>query len=151
MTPRTEVVYRGASAAAGPLLFLERTRRVALGESVIVRQPGQVDRRGQVIDAGERVTVIQLLDTTVGLAPDRAEVVLTGESATAVVGRELLGRALDGHGVPVDGLPVPVGDTLRPRPDTLRPRPDTMRPKPDTTRPRPDTMRPPPRDTLVKN
>ena len=114
MTPRTEVVYRGAAGAAGPLLFLERTRRVALGESVIVRQPGQTDRRGQVIDAGERVTVIQLLDATVGLAPDRADVVLTGESASAVVGRELLGRALDGHGVPVDGLPAPVGDALRP-------------------------------------
>ncbi|MBL0172031.1 MAG: V-type ATP synthase subunit B [Gemmatimonadaceae bacterium] len=111
---RTEVTHRGAAGAGGPLLFLEQTRRVALGESVIVRQPGQLDRRGQVIDAGERTTVIQLLDATVGLAPDRVEVVLTGESATAVVGRELLGRALDGHGAPVDGLPAPIGDALRP-------------------------------------
>ena len=114
MTKRAEVVYRGATAAGGPLLFLEHTRRVALGESVLVRQKGQPDRRGQVIDAGSRVTVIQLLDATVGLAPDRVHVVLTGERAMAVVGRELLGCALNGHGAPVDGLPAPIGEAMRP-------------------------------------
>ncbi len=106
--------YHGAAAAAGPLLFLERTRHVALGEWVRVEMPGQPDRRGQVIDAGERITTIQLLDSTVGLAPDRADVVLTGDVASTVVGRELLGRAFDGHGAPVDGLPAPIGDAVRP-------------------------------------
>ncbi len=114
MTIAPERIYRGAASAAGPLLVLERTRRVALGEWVRVRVPGQPDLRGQVIDAGERVTTIQLLDSTVGLAVDRAEVVLTGDVATTVVGRELLGRAFDGHGAPVDGLPAPVGDAVRP-------------------------------------
>jgi len=109
-----ERVYRGAAAAAGPLLFLERTRRIALGEWVVVRGPGQPDRRGQVIDAGTSATVIQLLDDTIGFKPDGAEVVLTGEVATAVVGRELLGRVFDGHGVPADGLPAPVGEAVRP-------------------------------------
>lgn len=114
MSIAPERSYRGAAAAAGPLLFLERTRHVALGEWVRVRLAGQPDRRGQVIDAGERITTIQLLDSTVGLAPDRADVVLTGDVATTVVGRELLGRAFDGHGAPVDGLPAPVGDAVRP-------------------------------------
>ncbi|MDE3055028.1 MAG: V-type ATP synthase subunit B [Gemmatimonadota bacterium] len=114
MTVAPERIYRGAASAAGPLLFLERTCRVALGEWVHVRAAGQPERRGQVIDAGERVTTIQLLDSTVGLAPDRAEVVLTGDVATTVVGRELLGRAFDGHGAPVDGLPAPVGEAVRP-------------------------------------
>jgi V/A-type H+-transporting ATPase subunit B len=109
-----ERTYRGAAAAAGPLLFLERTRRVSLEEWVIVRCPGQPDRRGQVIDAGTATTVIQLLDESVGLQPDRAEIVLTGEVATAVVGEELLGRVFDGHGGPADGLPAPVGTAIRP-------------------------------------
>ncbi|MFI5243790.1 MAG: V-type ATP synthase subunit B [Gemmatimonadales bacterium] len=113
MSTAVERIYRGAAAAGGPLLFLERTRRVALGEWVIVRLTGQADRRGQVIDAGERSTVVQLLDETVGLAPDRAEIVLTGEVATTVVGRELLGRAFDGHGASADGLPAPVGEAVR--------------------------------------
>ena len=109
-----ERTYRGASAAAGPLLFLQRTRRVSLDEWVVVRCAGQADRRGQVIDAGDATTVIQLLDESVGLPPDRAEVVLTGEVATGVVGEELLGRVFDGHGGPADGLAAPVGAAVRP-------------------------------------
>jgi V/A-type H+-transporting ATPase subunit B len=109
-----ERVYRGAAAAAGPLLFLQAARRVALGERVIVRLDHQPERRGQVIDAGERQTVVQLLDDSVGLAPHRAEVVLTGEAVRTVVGRDLLGRRFTGHGAPADGLPPPIGEAVRP-------------------------------------
>ncbi|HSA54912.1 MAG TPA: V-type ATP synthase subunit B [Gemmatimonadaceae bacterium] len=109
--PRT---YHGAAAAGGPLLFLEDTRRVVSGEQVVVRLNGQPERRGQVIDAGERVTVIQMLDDTVALAPHRARIVLSGRVVSTVVGRELLGRVFNGHGAPVDGLPSPIGHALRP-------------------------------------
>ncbi len=108
--PRT---YLGARAAAGPLLFLSRTHRAASGEWVVVRTPGQRDRRGQVIMAGTEHTVVQVLDETVGLSPSRAEVILTGDVATAVVGRELLGRAFNGTGAPIDGLPPPIGEAIR--------------------------------------
>lgn len=107
-------LHHGAPSAAGPLLFLERTRRAALGEWVEIAMPGEPPRRGQVIDAGERITVVQVLEDTLGLAPARADVTLTGEVASGVVGRELLGRAFDGVGRPVDGLPAPVGEALRP-------------------------------------
>ena len=106
--------YRGAAAAAGPLLFLGSARRAALGEWVVVRSPGQADRRGQVIEVARDVTVVQMLGDVVGLAPAAAEVVLTGDVATTVVGRELLGRTLDGFGQPADGLPAPVGEGVRP-------------------------------------
>ena len=108
--PRT---YAGASAAAGPLLFLAHTHRAALGEWVVVQTPGR-DRRGQVIVAGADVTVVQVLDETVGLAPRDCEIVLSGDVATAIVGRELLGRAFNGTGAPIDGLPPPIGDAIRP-------------------------------------
>lgn len=107
--PRT---YRGVPGVAGPLLYLERTRGVALGELVAIRQPGLPPRRGQVIDAGEEVTVIQVLEDTIGLAPARAEVTLTGAAAETVVGRELLGRAFNGAGAPLDGLPPPAGEAI---------------------------------------
>jgi V/A-type H+-transporting ATPase subunit B len=81
---------------------------------VIIRTPGEPPRRGQVIDAGEEVTVIQVLEETVGLPPARAEITLTGDVATAVVGRELLGRAFNGMGLPLDGLPAPIGEAVRP-------------------------------------
>ncbi len=106
--------YRGAERAAGPLIYVHRTPTVALGEWVTIRVPDAPLRRGQVIDAGRDVTVIQVLEETVGLPPARAEVTLTGEAASVVVGRELLGRALNGMGAPADGLPPPVGEAIRP-------------------------------------
>jgi V/A-type H+-transporting ATPase subunit B len=105
--------YRGAHAAAGPLLFLQGTRRGALGEWVTIASPGQPDRRAQVLEVSEKVTVVQVLGDTVGLAPQKIELTLSGESATTVVGRDLLGRAFSGLGVPVDGLPMPIGEAVR--------------------------------------
>jgi len=107
-------VYHGAQSAGGPLVYLRATPRVAQGEWVIIRSPGGVARRGQVIDAGEQVTVVQVLEETVGLPPARSDIILTGDVATAVVGRELLGRAFNGMGQPVDGLPAPIGEEIRP-------------------------------------
>ena len=97
----------------GPLVFVEHVRRVALGEQVELPLE---DRRwqGQVIDAGERLTVVQLLEETLGLVPGSARLDFTGDVARAVVGRELLGRVFNGLGVPLDGLPPPVGEALRP-------------------------------------
>ena len=107
-------LYHGAERATGPLIYIRRTPTVALGEWVLIRAPGEPPRRGQVIDAGRDVTVIQVLEETVGLPPARAEITLTGDVASVVVGRELLGRALNGTGAPVDGLPDPVGEAIRP-------------------------------------
>ena len=45
----------------------------------MIRTPGQPARRGQVIDAGHEVTVIQVLEDTVGLPPARTVIVLTGD------------------------------------------------------------------------
>jgi V/A-type H+-transporting ATPase subunit B len=106
--------YHGAQSASGPLIHLRATPRVAQGEWVLIRAPGEEPRRGQVIDAGESVTVVQVLEETIGLSPARAEITLTGDVATAVVGRELLGRVFNGMGQPLDGLPEPIGDAIRP-------------------------------------
>lgn len=106
--------YRGARAAAGPLLYLSGAQRVALGEWVTVQAPKQPPVRGQVIDAGRDVTVVQVLEDTLGLAPAAAHVTLTGELASAVVGKDLLGRALSGVGDPKDGQPPPIGEALKP-------------------------------------
>ncbi len=106
--------YHGAQSASGPLLYLEKTLGVTLGEWVAITAAGVPPRRGQVIDAGEEITVVQILEETVGLPPSEAIVTLTGEPASVIVGRELLGRALNGMGVPLDGLPAPIGDAIRP-------------------------------------
>jgi V/A-type H+-transporting ATPase subunit B len=100
----------GARAAAGPLLYVAGAQRVALGEWVTVQSPGQPDVRGQVIDAGDQVTVVQVLEDTLGLPPASVRITLTGDLARATVGRDLLGRALSGIGEPADQLPRPIGE-----------------------------------------
>jgi V/A-type H+-transporting ATPase subunit B len=95
-------------------LYLAGVQRAALGEWVTVASPGQPVVRGQVIDAGRDVTVVQILEDTLGLAPSVASITFSGELATVVVGRDLLGRALNGLGEPKDGLPPPIGEAVRP-------------------------------------
>ncbi len=106
--------YRGASAATGPLIFLERAHRIALGEWVLIELEKETTWRGQVIDAGEEITVIQVFEEPYGLPPAQVKISLTGRVATAPVGRELLGRALDGAARPIDDLPAPVGEAMVP-------------------------------------
>jgi V/A-type H+-transporting ATPase subunit B len=103
----------GATGVRGPLLFVEHVRRVALGEQVEVALDGRC-WQAQVIDAGERHTVLQLLEEGLGLVPARARLDFKGDVARAVVGRELLGRVFSGLGAPLDGLPPPVGEALLP-------------------------------------
>jgi V/A-type H+-transporting ATPase subunit B len=103
----------GATGVRGPLMFVEHVRRVALGEQVEVALDGR-RWQAQVIDAGERHTVLQLLEEGLGLVPARARLDFKGDVARAVVGRELLGRVFSGLGAPLDGLPPPVGEALLP-------------------------------------
>ncbi len=106
--------YAGAASAAGPLLFVRSTKRAQLGEWVRIISGGTTERRGQVIDVGEDITVIQVFEDTLGLKPSDTQVTLTGESATTIVGKDLLGRALSGTGAPLDGLPAPIGEARLP-------------------------------------
>ncbi len=106
--------YFGAASAAGPLLFVRSTRRAKLGEWVRIEGVDQLDRRGQVIDVADDITVIQVFEDTLGLKPADATITLTGETATTVVGKDLLGRALSGTGAPLDGLPPSIGEARLP-------------------------------------
>jgi V/A-type H+/Na+-transporting ATPase subunit B len=108
--PRT---VAGATGVRGPLVFVEHVRRVALGEQVEIVLDGR-RWQAQVIDAGQRHTVLQLLEEGLGLVPGRARLDFKGDVARAVVGRELLGRVFSGLGTPLDGLPPPVGEALLP-------------------------------------
>jgi len=105
--------YRGVKAVKGPLLFLEKTVRVSLGEFVRVTDPDGRVVRGQVVDAGRSVTVVQMLDETFAIAPNRSDVTLTGEIPSIQVGKEMLGRVFTGGGAPLDDLPPPVGEATR--------------------------------------
>ncbi len=105
--------YHGARAASGSLVYVANTYGAALGEQVVLRAAGQPALRGEVIDAGTDITVIQVSGDTLGMPVAGLDVTLTGSQALAVVGRDLLGRALSGTGEPLDGAPRPIGEATR--------------------------------------
>jgi len=105
--------YHGVQGASGSLVFLRDTRGAALAEWVTLHAPGQ-QLRGQVIEVGRDLTVVQVLEDTLGLPAAGLDVTLTGELAQVVVGRDLLGRVLTGAGEPRDGYPRPIGEAVRP-------------------------------------
>jgi V/A-type H+-transporting ATPase subunit B len=107
-------ISRSTTAIAGPLLFVEGTRRARLGELVRIRLEGREERRGQVIELSETHAVIQVLEEAQGIAPARTRVVFSGEVATLPVSRQMLGRAFNGIGQPLDGLPPVVPEAVLP-------------------------------------
>jgi V/A-type H+-transporting ATPase subunit B len=107
-------IHQRARSLAGPLLYLDGTSGAVLGEWATIEVPGQPPRRGQLIEVGRDLSVVQVLEETIGMSPARARITLRGELAAAPVGRELLGRVLSGSGRPLDGLPAPVGEASRP-------------------------------------
>jgi V/A-type H+-transporting ATPase subunit B len=106
--------HAGARAASGPLVTLTGAQRAALGEWVDLLGADGTARRGQVIEVSREAVIVQVFEDTVGLAPAAVRVTLAGDVARATVGRELLGRVLNGAGTPIDGLPAPIGSARRP-------------------------------------
>lgn len=105
MTQLYTVEHRTVTYVSGPLLIAEHADRVGYGDLVEVRTPAGELRRGQVLEIeGDRM-VIQVLGGTRGLDVDSTSVLVRADAAQMPVGRDLIGRVLDGMGRPVDGGP----------------------------------------------
>jgi len=102
--------YQTVTGIAGPLLFVERVRKVSLGEMVEILLPSGETRRGQVIEVSEQHAIIQVLEETTGLGVSGTRIRLTESSAVMDLSPDLLGRRFNGAGVPIDGLPPIVPD-----------------------------------------
>ena len=100
----TQKEYATISRVAGPLVFVEKTDPVGYGELVRIRLPDGTERLGQVLDTSTDVVVVQVFETTRGI--DRGtRVRFLGDVVRLGVGEDLLGRVLNGRGVPIDGGP----------------------------------------------
>src|SRR5512139_471926 len=96
--------YRTISEIAGPLIFVEKTDPVGFGELVRIKIPDGTVKKGQVLDTSNDIVVIQVFEGTVGI--DRlTSVTFLGETIKLSVSQDMLGRILDGSGMPIDGAP----------------------------------------------
>jgi V/A-type H+/Na+-transporting ATPase subunit B len=115
MSIRAELTASGGVfRIEGPLLFLRRNVMVGLGDAVEVIGEGGRPRRGRVATLDDHTIVVEVLESTTGLALQKTRVRIHREPMMFGVGPGLLGRVLSGVGRPIDGgPPVPASRTLR--------------------------------------
>ena len=99
------VEHRTVSQVSGPLLIAERMDEVGYGDMVEVVSPAGESRRGHVLEIDGDRAVVQVLEGTQGLDRPKTVVLAHGRAARTPVGRDLVGRMLDGSGQPIDGGP----------------------------------------------
>ena len=97
--------FQTVDYVSGPLLFIDRAAGVHYGEVVDVVAPDGEVRGGQVLEVDRDRAVIEVFSGTRGLDVASTKVRLGGDAARLGVGMDLLGRMLDGSGVPIDGGP----------------------------------------------
>jgi V/A-type H+-transporting ATPase subunit B len=106
--------YRTVSYVSGPLIFVERPRRISYGEVAAITLPDGEKRTGQVLDISREAAVVQVFEGTSRIDDHETRVRFTGEPSRLDVSVEMLGRVFDGLGRPRDGRPAIVPEE---RPD----------------------------------
>jgi len=102
--------YTTIRQISGPLLFVESVRGVGYGELARIRTPSGEERRGQVLEIGGGVAVVQVFEGTTGLDVAKTRIRFTGETVKLPVSTDMLGRIFDGSGRPIDGGPRIIPD-----------------------------------------
>jgi len=99
--------YRGLTRVEGPIIILQRTEDVGLGEMVIVYDRERNERKGRIIEISERAVAVQIFGSNTGLSTETSSVEFSGSPMEMRVSRDMLGRIFDGLGEPMDGYPAP--------------------------------------------
>jgi V/A-type H+/Na+-transporting ATPase subunit B len=102
--------YATIREISGPLLFVESVRGVGYGELARIKTPNGEERRGQVLEIGGGVAVVQVFEGTTGLDVAKTRIRFTGETVKLPVSNDMLGRIFDGSGRPIDGGPRIIPD-----------------------------------------
>ncbi len=102
--------YTTIKEISGPLLFVEYVRGVGYGELARITTPSGEERRGQVLEIGGGVAVVQVFEGTTGLDVGKTRIRFTGETVKLPVSMDMLGRIFDGSGRPIDGGPRIIPD-----------------------------------------
>jgi len=100
--------YKTVNYVSGPLIFVESPKGVSYGEIAKITAPDGEERTGQVLDVSGEVAIIQVYEGTSGIDDLKTKVRFTGEPPRIFVGYDMLGRILNGIGIPRDGGPAVV-------------------------------------------
>src|SRR5229473_826964 len=100
--------YTTIKEISGPLIFVESVRGVGYSELARIRTPSGEERRGQVLEIGGGVAVVQVFEGTTGLDVGKTRVRFTGETVKLPVSNDMLGRIFDGRNTLVRGQKLPL-------------------------------------------
>ena len=110
-----ELLFEGCvTRIEGPLLFARRAARVGLNSAVEVEGTDAMPRLGRIAALDETSMVIEVLQSTAGLALTDTRLKVRPEPLLFDVGPNMLGRVFDSMGRPLDGgPPVAAHERLR--------------------------------------
>jgi V/A-type H+-transporting ATPase subunit B len=103
----TGLEHRGVTKIEGPIIILERSEEVGLGEMVFVYDRERSRRQGRIIEVSEKAVAVQIFGPNTGLSTESSAVEFSGAPMEMRVSRDMLGRIFDGLGYPMDGYPAP--------------------------------------------
>jgi len=96
--------YKTIKHITGPLITAEDVLGIAYGEIAEIVSPGDDGHKtGQVLETDGDKAVIQVFEGTQGVDVENTKLVFSGEIAKLGVSRNMMGRILNGRGVPIDG------------------------------------------------
>jgi V/A-type H+/Na+-transporting ATPase subunit B len=99
----------------GPLLMVRGVSGVGWDEFATIRLDGRENpRHGLVLEANGDLAVVQVLEGTAGMDPERTGVEFSGSPLRIPVGPRWLGRVCNGRGEPRDGGPPVTGEQTAP-------------------------------------
>jgi V/A-type H+-transporting ATPase subunit B len=104
-----QVEYTDVREVRGPLLVVRGLEGVGWDEFVRIGVDGGEPRHGLVLEVNRDLAVVQVLEDTAGLDPQRLRLAFSGRPLDIPVGTGWLGRACNGRGEPVDGGPPVTG------------------------------------------
>ncbi len=97
--------YKTITEIAGPLVVVSDVSGVGYSEIVEIMLPSGERRKGQVLDVGKGVAVVQVFGPTAGISTTQTTVRFLGETMRLGLTTEMLGRVFTGLGEPRDKGP----------------------------------------------
>lgn len=98
--------YKTVESITGPLLIVQGVQNVAYDELCEIELPDGSTRLGKVLEARSGMAVVQLFESTQGIATKTSKIRFLGRRFELAVSEDILGRVFDGAGRPVDGGPA---------------------------------------------
>jgi V/A-type H+-transporting ATPase subunit B len=101
----TPLAFSGAAWVEGPLLAVRGVEGVGWDEFARVRLASGEVRTGLVLEVHHDLAIVEVLQGTGGIDPERVSVAFEGRPFDIPVGEGWLGRVWNGMGEPLDGGP----------------------------------------------